>query len=335
MSSDEAFLNFDFDLDDNSDTLLENADNLLLEPLPIDDWLAANENRNGRHHHENIFNISTSTTSPQLPIQSKAKTRVVSFDEIQILNHQMTKIKDQKSRKDTDEKASSYETKSQSKVAPTISSSVTPDRIRKPSEVPATNVGCFPTKLICMLSDEKHADIVGWMPHGYAFKVFDVAAFEKQVLPKYFKTCKEKSFRRQLCLWGFKRLTRGLDKGAYYSPHFIRGRPELSRKMVCVKVKGIGRAQPTNPEEEPNFYELTRSSFSTSPPLNQLFGLRTVSPATPIGSTSSRSRHEFDYNVHDGYYSSIYRYQPSYSTPQLPLHGFGEMLDNPSTPAAV
>jgi len=275
MTSAETFLNFNFDLLDDTCHLLENVD-WSLEPLPdcLDNELFAPNDRSadGNNHYP----------CPN----EKNSMKAVSFDEMQLQKNTVGLVQENYS----DERTSDLrQTKKNKPIRSRVDTS-TLTHIAKPSQVHNSSSGCFPAKLMCMLSELQHAHIVGWMPHGCAFKVFNIPAFEKQVLPKYFKTCKEKSFRRQLCLWGFKRMNRGMDKGAYYSPHFIRGKPELTQEMVCVKVKGIGKAQPSRPSEEPNFYELTRNALSTVPISHQLYGLRPVSPSSSIGSASSSSR---------------------------------------------
>jgi len=103
--------------------------------------------------------------------------------------------------------------------------------------------------------------IACWMPHGRAFMVNSPQLFVKEVLPRYFKQSKFMSFTRQLNLWGFKRLTRGMDNGAYYHPLFLRGRPLLCMKMKRQKVKVNGVKVSTDSEAEPNFYDTSRIRF--------------------------------------------------------------------------
>ena len=68
-------------------------------------------------------------------------------------------------------------------------------------------------------------------------KIYDTPA---QVLPRFFKQTKYLSFTRQLNLWGFKRITRGIDAGAYYHELFLPGRTNLSMRMKRQKIKGTG-----------------------------------------------------------------------------------------------
>ncbi len=59
---------------------------------------------------------------------------------------------------------------------------------------------------------------------------------------------------RQLNLWGFKRLTKGQDNGAYYHELFLRGKPLLAMRMKRQRIKGTGVKLSSDPSREPNFY---------------------------------------------------------------------------------
>lgn len=73
------------------------------------------------------------------------------------------------------------------------------------------------------------------------------------IFHRYFKQTKLASFQRQVNLYGFSKVSAGLDKGAYYHPLFLRGRPELCELMVrttnvvkgehCAQSKGENSAQ--------------------------------------------------------------------------------------------
>jgi hypothetical protein len=81
--------------------------------------------------------------------------------------------------------------------------------------------------------------IVSWQPHGKAFRVHLPDAFAKTVLPHYFKKqTKYKSFLRQLHIYGFHRIGKGIDRGAYYHSMFIRNEKSMSLRMFCKKIKG-------------------------------------------------------------------------------------------------
>lgn len=139
-----------------------------------------------------------------------------------------------------------------------------------PSDMPRKKTGGvsqpFPDKLMNMLDRETatHPDVVTWCPHGRAFVVKKPKVFTAEVMINYFRQSKLTSFQRQLNLYGFRRITQGLDTGAYYHELFLRGRPDLTSKMVRQKVKGTGHKQPTDASTEPNFYSM--------PPVTQMTG---------------------------------------------------------------
>lgn len=148
----------------------------------------------------------------------------------------------------------------------------------------------FPVKLHDML-DKIEADglghVVSWQPHGRCFVVHKPKEFVNHVMPHYFKQTKMASFQRQLNLYGFNRLTGGLDKGGYYHEMFLRGKVSLAYDIHRMRVKGTGVRLPTNPDNEPNFYALppvTRDSVAaamqtTMPAVMASSRPRTTSPS--------------------------------------------------------
>jgi hypothetical protein len=83
----------------------------------------------------------------------------------------------------------------------------------------------FPAKLHRMLADiEKDSldHIVSWVRDGAAFKVHDADKFVQQIMPLYFDQTKYESFRRQLNLYGFSRVSRGASRGFYYHQLFLK-----------------------------------------------------------------------------------------------------------------
>ena len=140
----------------------------------------------------------------------------------------------------------------------------------------------FPNKLYAMLQRMEIDHIITWLPHGRAFIVRDQHHFMKYIHPRFFAAqATYRSFMRQLNLWGFKRLTApGPDKGAYYHQLFLRGMPNLIRKMKIQKSKD-GIRSVHNPDEEPNFYFLSEAR-----PLPKL--IPDLSPLPPL------PRHHFE-----------------------------------------
>lgn len=144
----------------------------------------------------------------------------------------------------------------------------------------------FPEKLMEVLDRTDMEGIITWMPHGRAFIVLQPGQLKDIVLPRFFKQSKYMSFTRQLNLWGFKRITKGVDAGAYYHELFLRGRPRLSMLMRRQKIKGTGIKLTPNPETEPDFY-----SISEKRPLPAIDPLKKESkPLPPLRHTANPVR---------------------------------------------
>ena len=126
----------------------------------------------------------------------------------------------------------------------------------------------FPIKLHDMLAaseaDPSLAKIVYWLPHGRSFIVSNTKETTENILPTFFDQNKYASFQRQLNLYGFKRLTKGPDRGSYYHELFLRGKRFLTRRMKRMKIKGSGARLASNPEDEPNFYNMSFLPLITS-----------------------------------------------------------------------
>ena len=82
---------------------------------------------------------------------------------------------------------------------------------------------------------------------------------------------KYSSFQRQLHIYGFRRITKGIDKNCYYHEYFLRGHYHLIQKITRCPVKN-GADPPTlaTKTPEPDFYSMAPQS--------------TVVPASATGS---------------------------------------------------
>ena len=65
-----------------------------------------------------------------------------------------------------------------------------------------------------------------------------------------------RSIHSQLNMYGFKRLSHGMDKGGYYHEMFLQSYPLLAKKIQRQKIKGNGPRRPAQPDQEPNFYAM-------------------------------------------------------------------------------
>lgn len=92
----------------------------------------------------------------------------------------------------------------------------------------------FVWKLYEMLEDvERNGQdtIVSWVDGGKAFKVHKMKFFVNDIIPKYFRQTKYKSFQRQLYFYDFHRIQDGPDSGAYHHPKFVKG-----FKTMCLSI---------------------------------------------------------------------------------------------------
>ncbi len=73
-----------------------------------------------------------------------------------------------------------------------------------------------------ILTNPKLRDVIAWAPNGRSWRILKPRDFEVHVLPKYFEHSKFSSFVRQANGWGFRRLSQGRDRNAYYHEYFLR-----------------------------------------------------------------------------------------------------------------
>lgn len=55
----------------------------------------------------------------------------------------------------------------------------------------------FPLKLHAILANPAYHEIIGWLPHGKSWKIFQTSLFEKVLVPRHFRHAKYASFMRQ------------------------------------------------------------------------------------------------------------------------------------------
>jgi hypothetical protein len=149
----------------------------------------------------------------------------------------------------------------------------------------------FPSMLYAMLEAvEAHGFswIIGWAPHGRAFKIHDRSAFEDQILPAYFSKQSEiSSFQRQLCLYGFRRFAgTHSDQHAYYHELFLRGRPDLCQlihraRLVRQSASMKEKRRVCDPDSEPDLYNyrpMPKGNCATSSSPFRSLSQRRVTP---------------------------------------------------------
>jgi len=134
----------------------------------------------------------------------------------------------------------------------------------------------FPIKLHNMLEhieliEPELSHIISWQPHGRCFIVHKPKLFyeDPQGLARFFHQKKYASFQRQLNLYGFNRITKGPDRGSYYHERFLRGKAFLCEGIKRTKVKGTGARTASNPDAEPDFYQMEPMSPATTKKLHR------------------------------------------------------------------
>ena len=126
----------------------------------------------------------------------------------------------------------------------------------------------FPFRLHNMLDDAErsgHAHIVSWCSGGESFKIHKPNLLIN-VLQKYFRQSKFKSFLRQLQGYNFKRITRGKDQGVVSHPLFLRGRRSVSTLMRRKRVGPKPDADPNANKVAANFKKVAGNQVPSQGP---------------------------------------------------------------------
>lgn len=79
-----------------------------------------------------------------------------------------------------------------------------------------------------MVSDPSSDAIVSWSEDESGLMIHNMKSFKKEVLPKYFRSTKFQSFKRQLNMYGFSKNCLLQVKGCviYNNPFFVKGQFE-------------------------------------------------------------------------------------------------------------
>ncbi len=102
----------------------------------------------------------------------------------------------------------------------------------------------FPLLLHAIVSDESSDSVVHWLGCGTIFVIANKEEFTQNILSTYFgkrgggaMATKFTSFTRRLKRWNFQRIPSGRNMGSYHHKYFIRGKPELAKKIAYPLLK--------------------------------------------------------------------------------------------------
>jgi len=206
-------------------------------------------------------------------------------------------------------------------------------RLPYPEELRTKKKGdSFPLKLHRMLSEssseKKGESVAAWKEHGRAFSIYNEEKFVQTLLPKYFRQTKVTSFYRQLSRYGFSRLKRGVDSGAFFHVLFLRGMPFLCDSIVSIKIEGRSNSLKSAfpPDCELDFYSMTpveeiSSSFASWNCRNETSKDNKMNGSTSsCGTTSTASVSSVEESVRALTTSQVPSSEPSNSTQQSEIH---------------
>merc|ERR1712137_1004459 len=120
------------------------------------------------------------------------------------------------------------------------------------------NPAPFVRKTFDIVSDPSTNAIVCWSSSGSSFLVLEEHAFQKEVLPKYFKHDNLCSFIRQLNTYGFRKVSGSKDLNSsqtvleFEQPEFRKDRPELLANLKRKQKKKSTGGSPEPPTPEPS-----------------------------------------------------------------------------------
>jgi len=128
-------------------------------------------------------------------------------------------------------------------------------------DLPLTST--FPETLMDILSNDEVSDIITWLPHGRGFAILQKRKFALHVMPHYFKQSKFTSFTRKLNRWGFTRVTKGHENGAYYHMFFQRDNHQMCMQMQCQSTPSFkGNSPVISPKASPKRSQDMKSAKS-------------------------------------------------------------------------
>lgn len=103
-------------------------------------------------------------------------------------------------------------------------------------------------RLILKAEDSGQDRIISFTFTGRAFRIHKPQDLSDDILPRYFRSQHLSSFKRQLNLYGFERIPRGPEEGAFMHPLFRRDCPELAAQITKVDKDTTSRRKGWEPK---------------------------------------------------------------------------------------
>lgn len=129
----------------------------------------------------------------------------------------------------------------------------------------------FPRKLYEILDNESE-DTISWTESGHSFVIKDMETFVTSVLMKYFRHQKFSSFQRQLNLYGFRKISKGTETGAYCHEFFardqtdklrlVRRTPQVTGRSKAKTEEATSESSSVEPKQSTGVAQVAKSAIS-------------------------------------------------------------------------
>jgi len=129
----------------------------------------------------------------------------------------------------------------------------------------------FPKRLMAIVSDPLHSDLICWLPQGHAFVIRDINRFSAYILEEHMipETTNISRFLKKLHRCGFKLISKASKDLVYFHPFFQRNDPEMCSYINCKHISStiIGQSITDNSDKrmtnlESNWVSADESSLS-------------------------------------------------------------------------
>jgi len=148
----------------------------------------------------------------------------------------------------------------------------------------------FPFKLYTMIqyaSNSHYSSAVSWKQDGRSFSIHNKTIFIKQIVPRYFRLTKFRSFTRQLNNWGFT----NINENEWRHMHFIRGNIEDLQLIRRIQIKESSNSKRKTPDNLRQDIEDTNGEeISLTPSTGQNLPLQAIGFCPGVDNRHSLNR---------------------------------------------